>query len=210
MSKWVVVLTCVAGCWGTTKSSDTIENKAADKPGLFTITQTGFGPITASSPATLENLRALFPGYQVRPVNDPNLEYHIYAGNEQLAFVVLNDDMSVFNVHATSGRIAVSDRSWRVGETFQGSYQLSNCECWGDNPTCYKTGEHVAVNFKRGCDGVTSGEHRALRALDGLPVQRVIWSPTAFGEDAYHGNEFGGDAYGGNPCGGGGDPCGGP
>jgi hypothetical protein len=209
MAKWLVVV-CITGCWGTTQTSDTIANQTVEKPGLFTITASGFGPITATSRATLDSLRKMFPGYQVRPVNDPNLEYHIYAGSEQLAFIVLNDDMTVFNVHATSGRIAVSDRAWRVGATFQGSYQLTTCECWGDNPTCYKRGEHVAVNFKHECGTMTSGETRALRALDGLVVQRVIWSPIAFGDDSYHGNEFGGDAYGGNPCGGAGDPCAGP
>jgi hypothetical protein len=204
----------VAGCWRSPATpSSTIGNTSKGPAGLLTITSTGFGPIDAKEAATLANMRKRFVGFDVRPVNDPNLEIHIYRGTEQLAFVVLNDDMTVFNVHATSGKVAVADRPWRVGAPFQGASELTTCECWGDNPTCFKTGEHIAVNFKRGCDGVTSGEHRALRALDGLIVQRVIWSPNAFGvEPAQQTGEFGGDPYGGggDPCGGVGDPCGGP
>jgi len=201
MRIWLGVLV-VAGCWGTTTPSrpnDTavVAGKPASYTGVFTITSSGFGPIDAKQVATLQNLRQLFAGYDVRPVNDPNLEYHIYSGTEQLAFIVLNDDMTVFNIHATSGKIAVSDRPWRVGAPFQGSSELTQCECWGENPTCFKTGEHVAVNFKRACDGLTTGDHRSLKALDGQIVQRVIWSPSAFGGDSsYHGG-FGGEGYGG-------------
>ena len=194
MRTWIA-LVALTGCWGT-GPSDTIANKSADRPGLLTMRTTGFGPIDASTVATLEHLRKLFPGYEVRPVNDPNLEYDIYAGSEKLAFVVLNDDMTVFNVHATSGKISIADRTWRVGEAFQGSGDLTHCECWGDNPTCYRNGEHVAVNFKRPCDDITSAGRRGLRALDGVVVQRLIWSPSAFGVDVK--SEFGGDEYGGN------------
>ncbi len=67
---------------------------------------------------------------------------------------------------------------------------LSRCECWGANPTCYKTGEHVAVNFDRAClNDDDDAQHpaanvRALRVLDGLVVQRVIWSVEPFGPAA--------------------------
>jgi hypothetical protein len=206
MRIWLAVV-FVAGCWNSSSpGSDTIANRAASRPGMFTITASGFGPIDGKTVATLANLRTLFLGQDVKAVWDPGLEMHIYSGTEQLAFVVLNEDMSVFNVHATSGKIAVSDRAWRVGEPFHGSADLTQCECWGDNPTCFRRGEHVAVNFKRACDGVTSGDKRALKVLDGVVVQRVIWSPNAFGADAKDADSYGGDDYGGD----GGDPCGGP
>ena len=170
----------LAGCWSGSAPPTPVAPAQQPRP-AFTITEQSLGPIDARSPATLDNLRRLMPGYQVRPVNDPGLEYHVYDGAEQLLYVVTSDDLSVFNVHATSGKIAVSGRSWRVGKPFQDSSVLTRCECWGDNPTCYRGGEHVAVNFARECEGLTDGDRRAFKALDGLSPQRVIWSPTAFG-----------------------------
>ena len=184
----------LAGCWGTGSTPHPTDTAISNGSGIFTITAGGFGPIDAKRPATLQSLRRMFVGYDVRPLNDPNLEYHIYSGTEKLAFIVLNDDMTVFNIHATSGKIAISDRPWRVGVAFQGSAELTQCECWGDNPTCFKKGDHVAVNFKRGCDGLTGGDRHALKVLDGLVVQRLIWSATELGGDAH---SFGGDSYGG-------------
>ena len=79
MRRWLVV-SCLAGCWAGTDHGDTaITNVTTEKPGLLTLHTTGFGPIDASTVATLENLRKLFPGYEVRPVNDPNLEYDIFT-----------------------------------------------------------------------------------------------------------------------------------
>lgn len=168
----------LAGCW----SSPPVAPAAAKQPAGLVITQHGWGPINAATVATLSNLRALFPVYRIVPVNDPQLEYDIYDGKQKLGFVVINDDASVFNVHATSNRVRVEDRPWRAGESFQDAKALSRCECWGSNPTCYKTGEHVAVNFDRSC--LEGDDPRELRALDGLIVQRVIWSVEPFGPAA--------------------------
>jgi len=172
---WIVF---VAGCWSSPPSTP-----ATTQPAGLVITQHGWGPINAATVATLANLRALFPAYRVVPVNDPQLEYDIFDGKQKLGFVVINEDASVFNVHATSNKIRVEDRTWRAGEPFQDSKALTHCECWGANPTCYKTGEHIAVNFDRSClDG--DGDLRELRALDGLVIQRVIWSVEPFGPAA--------------------------
>ena len=168
----------LAGCWG----SAPVAPASAKQPAGLVITQHGWGPINASTVATLTNLRALFPAYRVVPVNDPQLEYDIYDGKQKLGFVIINDDASVFNVHATSDKVRVEDRAWRAGQSFQDSKALSRCECWGSNPTCYKTGEHVAVNFDRSC--LEGDDPRELRALDGLVVQRVIWSVEPFGPAA--------------------------
>ncbi len=173
----------VTGCWTTTTPPQTPTTPAASKVDIA-ITEAGFGPVDGQSPATLANMRKLFAGYDVRPINEPGLEYHVYLGAEQLFFVVTNEDLSIFNVHATSGKIVTREHPWRVGQPFQDSAVLTQCECWGQNPTCFRRGEHVAVNFARECSGLTSGNRRALKALDGLTPQRVIWSPTAFGSDS--------------------------
>lgn len=170
---WIVL---VAGCWASLPPT-THGDPAA--PGAIVITETAFGPIDGKTVATLVGLRAMLPQYRVVPVNDPGLEYHIYDGKEQLAFIVLNDDATVYNIHATSKKVTISDRAWRVGEAFQQSKGLTRCTCWGNNPTCFKNGEHVAVNFNRSC--METDDPREMRALDGLVIQRVIWSPTAFG-----------------------------
>jgi hypothetical protein len=172
---WILML---AACWAAAPAPPAPPKSAA---GLV-ITQHGWGPINEATVATLTNLRALFPAYRVVPANDPQLEYDIYDGKQKLGFVVLDDDASVFNVHATSNRVRVEDRTWRAGEPFQDSKALSHCECWGANPTCYKTGEHVAVNFARSC--LDGDDPRELRVLDGLVVQRVIWSVEPFGPAA--------------------------
>ncbi|MEP6861869.1 MAG: hypothetical protein ABJE66_14680 [Deltaproteobacteria bacterium] len=174
---WIVVL-AVSGCWSATPAPLAPTKSQA---GLV-ITQHGWGPISAATVATLTNLRALLPVYRVVPVNDPQLEYDIFDGKQKLGFVVINDDASVFNVHATSNRVRVEDRTWRAGESFQDSKALTRCECWGSNPTCYKSGEHVAVNFDRSC--LEGDDPRELRVLDGLIVQRVIWSVEPFGPAA--------------------------
>ena len=175
---------------------EVLSNSSTAPSGELTITASGFGPISARTPATLGALRKLLVGYDVRPVNDGSLEYDVFAGTERLLFVVPNDDGSVFNVHATSQRIGVRDRDWRVGAKFRGT--VSACECWGANPTCYQKGEHVAVNLARDCgDDLTNGEP----VINGAVIQRVIWSPRAFG------GSFGGDGYGGAGYGGGDDPC---
>jgi hypothetical protein len=170
---WIVLL---AGCWA---SSQPTTHNDLSTPGAIVITETGFGPIDGKTVTTLVGLRAMLPQFRVVPVNDPALEYHIYDGKEPIAFIVLNDDATVYNIHATSSKVSVAGRPWRAGEAFQNSKDLTRCTCWGNNPTCYKKGEHVAVNFNRPC--METEDPREIRVLDGVVVQRVIWSPTAFG-----------------------------
>jgi hypothetical protein len=173
----------IAGCVAA-KPPPTISNRAAPTAGgLLTITEDSFGPLRPDSPATLAALRAAFTGFDVRATNDTALSYSVFLGNEKLVWIIPNDDGSLFNVHATSGRIETRAHDWRVGSAFNGSRYITHCECWGDNPTCYRHGDHIAVNFKRGCDSVV-GDDAALRALDGEVVQRVIWSPKPFVNDA--------------------------
>jgi hypothetical protein len=190
-----VYVLLLAGCWhGPTGPAE-----APAKPaGVLSISAGAFGPIDANTPATLAAIRQAFAGYDVQAINDDNtLEYRVFKGKELLLYVVPDDDGTIFNVHATSGKVSVSDRDWRVGAPFQGASQLTQCECWGENPTCWKQGEHVAVNFARECGELAGGDKRVMRVLDGITVQRIVWSPRAFGT-AVHGGEFGGQNYGGS------------
>lgn len=178
---WLVVL---VGCHAAAPEP-TISNRAPRGTiGVFTITEEGFGPLHARSQATLGALRAAFSGYDVRVADDTTRSFAVYLADEKIAWVIPNDDGSLFNVHATSPKIETRGHDWRVGEEFRGGGWLTDCECWGDNPTCYRRGDHIAVNFKRGCEAVTGMHGSALRVLDGAVIQRVIWSPRPFaGED---------------------------
>jgi hypothetical protein len=170
----IALVILLAGCYRSTGQPTPIANKSDVGPeAALTMTPSGVGPINSTTKVTLTGLRTILIGYD----------------GEKLAYVVPDDQSGyVFNVHAVSPRVAISGLSWRVGRAFKSSSHLTSCECWGSNPTCYASGEHIAVNFGRGCDGLMGGEvgeeddHPGLRVLDGEIVQRVIWSPTAFGE----------------------------
>lgn len=194
----VVGLVALAACWReASPPTGTGSHNSLAAP-AFTISPAAFGPIDASTPATLAALRRAFLGYDVRPVNDDSgLEYHVLAGNEMILYVVPDDDGAIFNVHATSAKVAVDGRDWRVGARFHGAALLTTCECWGDTPTCWRTGEHVAVNFARSCGELPRGDRKRLRALDGETITRIVWNPKPFGKGYVPGADFGGDSYGG-------------
>jgi hypothetical protein len=183
---WLFV---IVGCAAKTPPT-AISNRAVTlRGGLLTISEDRFGPLQPDTPATLSALRAAFAGYEVRPTNDTTLSYSVYLGDEKLAWVIPDDNGTLFNVHATSPRVETLGHDWRVGSSFQGSSALTDCECWGDNPTCYRRGGRIAVNFQRECAGLVGGDARALRVLDGALIQRVIWSPKPFrgdDDDAHH------------------------
>jgi hypothetical protein len=173
----LVSLLAVAGCW----SGAPFTRVQPVAPAPLVMSPHGVGPIDARTVTTLAGLRELLPQYRVIPLNDPQLEYDIYERGprkEKLAFIVLTEGgKGVFNLHATSGKVTLSDRAWRVGKPFTDAKQLTHCECWGSNPTCYKAGDHIAVNFDRAC----LESDTELEELDGLSPQRVIWSPDPFG-----------------------------
>ena len=180
---WLILL---AGCYRSTPQSAPLANKTEGTggPALLTMTAHGVGPIDSTTKATLTNLRSIMIGYEVKPINDGSLQFDIFRGGERLAYVVPDDQSGyVFNVHAVSSSVEVNGHPWRVGRAFGDAVHLTNCECWGPNPTCYATGDHLAVNFNRECNELTGSDPRVLRQLNGEIVQRVIWSPTAFGEE---------------------------
>jgi hypothetical protein len=172
----------VAGCWTTSTSGPALRAPAPSKTSDLVITEDRFGSLDAASPGTLAFVRARFPDLDVRPVRDDmSLEYHASAGSDELFIVVTNEDLSIFNVHATSRKITSRVHDWRVGSAFHDAKLITKCECWGENPTCFHRGDHIAVSFDRPCDGVVgTADRRDLAALDGLAPRRLIWSPGGF------------------------------
>lgn len=174
----------VAACYRSPVDATTLANKsdAKEPPGL-TMTAHGMGPIDASTKATLMDLRTALVGYEVKPVIDGSLQYDIFRQGERLAYVVPDDNTGlVFNIHAISSRVEIKGHPWRVGRAFHDASHLTECECWGPNPTCFAAGEHIAVNFDRDCEGLVGAERQELKRLEGITIQRVIWSPSPFGE----------------------------
>ena len=211
-----VIAAVLLGCGGgTTKptttqlSNSTTTAKNPTSSALFTINVDSLGPITGKTPASLTALRELLgkDGYEVKPVNNSGVEYHVFLKDELLFYVIPNDDGTLFNVHVVSSKVDIAQHpQWKIGAAFAGDDVLTHCECWGAHPVCFKKGDHVAVAFKRACDGLD--DERMRKVLTGVNLQRAVWSPTAFGFD---------DDNGGDPCGatpsvipGGADPCGGP
>jgi len=220
----LVVVVSGPGCGGAPATPTTqLSNSTATPRGprsstaLFTINVDSLGPITSKTPANLSALRDLLgkDGYEVKPVNNSGVEFHVFLKEELLFYVIPNDDGTLFNVHAVSGKVDIAQHpQWKIGAAFAGDEILTHCECWGEHPVCFKKGDHVAVAFKRACDGLD--DERMRKVLAGVNVQRAVWSPTPFGFDDVDGG--GTDPCGGlpggvlpggvDPCGG--NPCGGP
>jgi hypothetical protein len=196
----------VSACWRNTEPPPVVPSHAPN--GVFTITEQGFGPIDAQTPATLIGLRQRLAGYDVKPVSDgSSLTYDVFVGGERLFYVVPDDDGTVFNVHATSDKVAVADHPWRAGKLFTQLPADLSCECWGlqdEFTACYRAREHVAVVFHRACSGLAGVDASAHRTLIGAEIERVVWSAKPFGadEDVAHWpgltgtGTYGGDGYG--------------
>ena len=144
------------------------------------ITEDRFGSLDETSPATLAYLREHFPALDVPPENAAGtLNYRAFAGSDELFFVVGDDSFAILDVQATSPRVVSRVHDWRVGAAFHDAGLITTCECWGENPTCYHRGEHVAVSFDMPCQFAV--DTRDFTVLDGRAPQRVIWSPKPFG-----------------------------
>jgi hypothetical protein len=168
----------VAAC-GTRAAPVVIANTAKPSARLA-ITAEGIGPVSVHDIYSLKSLIASLrgSGYTVDEVDNKGLEYHVSSGDEELFYVIPDDNGGVFNVHATSPRIAIADHpDWHIGAPITSIDALSLCDCWGRHSVCFKSGEHVAIAFDEGC-GVTD-----LRVLIGKPIRSAVWSPAPFAED---------------------------
>jgi hypothetical protein len=176
-----IVLGLCAACGGG-KAAPPVAPAVPEAP-AFTMTRHGIGPITDKTRATLASVRhAVAPiGLEVTPVFEEGhaLEFDAYDGKDKMFYVVPNDDATILFVHATNRRVAIEDHpEWHIGAEFHDALSLGHCDCWGDAPICYRSGEHVAAGFAVSCEGLDSAKGR--RALDGAVLTRVIWSPTVF------------------------------
>jgi hypothetical protein len=191
MSKatWFGLVILAVACGGTQAPPPLQPVKPADG---ITATSTTLGPITSKTLANLAALRAALAGYDVHPVNDNGLEFDVYKNGEKLFYVIPDDSGGVFNAHLVSARIAIEGHPWKVGSPFTNAGALTQCDCWGKQPVCFTKGEHVAVAFSRACGNL--GDAHARRVLEGVPIQRVIWVPRAFGiepDAGYGGHDYG-------------------
>jgi hypothetical protein len=187
----VAVFALVLGCGGgravtppAQLSNSTGTSGGPRSNALLTIRDESLGPITKLTPANLAALRDLLgkDGYDVRPVNHSGIELHVFLGDELMFYVIPNEDGTLFNVHAVSGKVEIEQHpQWKIGSPFAGDEILTSCECWGVHPVCFKKGDHVAVAFDRGCDGLS--DERMRKVLTGVRLQRAVWSPTPFGFD---------------------------
>lgn len=179
----------VAGCWSGTPPAlaPAAPAPVVAKPpsALLTMNVSSLGPITGATPANLAALRALFAkdGFAVKEVDNAGPELHVSQGDELLFYVIPNEDGSLFNVHVVSPKVAIAEHpQWKIGGPFTGDALLTECECWGEHPVCFRTGDHVAVAFQRACDGLEDARMR--RVLSGVTIQRAVWSPQPFGYDS--------------------------
>ncbi len=155
------------------------------------VAETGLAGLDGSSRVTLVDLRKqLAPaGFQVKPDNNGGaLVYDVYRGDDQLFYVVPNDDNSLFNVHVTSAAIG-SPNGWHVGGSLTDLANMS-CECWGtagdEVATCFHPGEHVAVVYERACSGMQLNDDRNRKVLVGATISRLVWQPKVWAVSEAH------------------------
>lgn len=184
-SMYRVLAVAIAGCAaGTASPSGKVISNAvphARSGALFDIDVDALGPITGATPATTEALQALLGSrYIVTTVDNHGEELNVFLGDERLFYVIPNDDGTLFNVHVVSPKVAIGEYpEWVIGSPFHNTEPLTSCECWGSHPVCYHRGDHVAVAFQVACGGLETPAQR--KALEGVVIQRAVWSPHAFG-----------------------------
>ncbi len=185
-----LVLAAVAGCAGAgagapTPRTELLSNAAPSARGsgsLFDLGAESLGPILPTTPATEEALQELLGArYTVTSVDRAGQELHVFLGAELLFYVIPDDNETLFNIHVVSPKIALAEHpEWVIASPFRAPEPLTACECWGQHPVCFRTGDHVGVAFEIGCDGLDTPEDRRAH-LVGVPIQRAVWNPHSFG-----------------------------
>ena len=171
----------------------------ASPSSTLVVTDRGIGvfTITDHTRATLTGLRALLAGFQVAPAVSPvttGSVYNVTRGDDKVMSVVANDDGSVSVIRITSSRIGDVPRArhpWRVGGTIAAG-TLERCMCaleldaTDDVATCFKIGEHVAVEVDRPCAGVLDSPDQ-VKTLTGTTIARLVWQPAPWTDPALGG-----------------------
>jgi hypothetical protein len=178
-----VLVLALGGC-AAVASTDVISNGTPDagvRRAVFTLEPGAIGPITEATRATADAIQAAVGSrFVVKPIDERGVELHVFLGEELLFYVIPNDDGSLFNVHCTSPKVAITEHpEWIIGSPFVNSEPLTACECWGSHPMCFRAGDHVAVGFQLSCDNLDSPAAR--KALEGVRIQRAVWNPKPFG-----------------------------
>ena len=132
------------------------------------LTESGLGPIGASTSAKAEALRPLLPNdLEVRAEYAPGLEpdkregfgpgevdivpdAHIYAGKELVAIVIPDVEGKVMAIRVISPRV-VSERGWRTGKTLSDTKFIAGCQCIGDGLLCSPKGSRMGVILDEDC-----------------------------------------------------------
>lgn len=173
----------LAACSAPPPPRPIIANTPARAPrdaAVFPIDAQRFGPLARGMPATVEAVRSRLPGYTV--TEDVQEQLVVSVDGERLFYVVVDEETGeVFNIHVLSPRIQPPHRAWRATTKFTRAAELTHCECWGEHPVCFAEGDFIAVGFERECSGLDEPEERA--ALEGLEIQRLVWSPRPFQRD---------------------------
>ena len=162
--------------------SNAVPGSGGKSNALFVIEPSSLGPITGTTPANQRAIQDLVGSrYVVKGIDDRGMEYHVFLNDELLFYVIPNDDGSLFNVHCTSNKVAISDHpEWIIGSPLTNEQPIDTCECWGSHPMCFHAGEHVAVGFRVSCDNLDTPAKR--KSLLGVPIQRAVWNPRPFGD----------------------------
>lgn len=148
------------------------------------VTDRAIGPITTSTPATLQALRAaLGASYVVTAKNVNNtLRYEVSHDGEKVLEIKPDDDGTIDVVRVISQHVPVTVRAWQVGQPFTHTEVLSGCDCDDDvedHAVCYARGEHLAVGFAHGCEHL--GDTTARKVLAGATIDRLVWSAKPWG-----------------------------
>jgi hypothetical protein len=136
------------------------------------------GPIDGTTSLTPEFLERAFGGDVTRDDGG----YRVDRGERQLLVARPDERGKVCEVHVFSRTAEVRGKPWRVRKHFSGGEQLTDCECWRDQMTCWKRGEHVAVAFTVECGSFDGRDPDQRRALNGHNVYNIVWSPEPLGE----------------------------
>ena len=171
MSRWFVLL---ASC-----SAPAAPPAQPVEPPLFTIHGDTFGPFTKASTATLAALRAALPGFEVAPSNNDGLEYVVTDGDTHLFDIIPDHDAHphILDIFIVTPKIEIAGSPWRAGATLQDLGAITDCECWADQPVCFRAQEHVAIALSKVCREGSLATPAGRQSLVGQTIRATIWSP---------------------------------
>jgi hypothetical protein len=205
-SSAIALWSCGGGNTAGSNTSGKPPGTADTAGSALVVRETGVGPIDGNVEVSVENVRALLPGYDVTGDASMTLtsdggpgppEIRVSSKGEDLLVIVPTERGHVLFALVLSSRVA-SQARWRVGDKLSDPSQLAGCNCVGAGLTCFTKGSHIGLIVDDHCttkleddamagrDTVSreyrrlaNGEPAALAALNGHTVQRLSWYPRA-------------------------------